>query len=84
MAILDTLLGDTSSDLGAVIGTNPAVSLGASDILHAEPSLGGSTSFTGVGSLDLGLSAPTVVGVNSSIDHTSDGGGGGGLLGGIL
>ncbi|MCX7317997.1 MAG: hypothetical protein NT113_00335, partial [Hyphomicrobiales bacterium] len=62
----------------------------ASDILHSSNSDGGdgdSSSFTGIGDLGLGLSAPTLIGVSSSSDsqdYSSTDSNDGGLLGGLL
>jgi len=100
MSILDNLLNlgggdsvsgsESSQDLGTVIGTNPGFGLGASDILHSSETdgdHGDSSSFTGIGDLGVGFSAPTVVGVNFSNDQTDfsqQDSGGGGLLGGLL
>lgn len=97
MSILDDILGgggdgsqssSNSFDLGSVIGTNPSFGLSASDVLHSESSDDGDTeSFTGIGDLGIGLSAPTVVGVNASSESSSaseSDDGGGGLLGGLL
>jgi hypothetical protein len=102
MALLDGLLGggilgggDSASeshnslDLGSVIATDPQLGIGASDILHSENSGDGGdhSSFTGIGDLQVGFAAPTLIGVNASSDSSnsqmqdSDGGG---LLGGLL
>lgn len=103
MSILDSLLGgksgngaqesSNSNDFGSVIGTSPALGVSLSDLLHSSQSDTGdgsndSSEFTGLGSLDLGFSAPTVIGVSSSSDSSSasesHGGNGGGLLNGLL
>ncbi len=100
MSILDDLLGGSndsteissnSSEFSGVIGTNPGLGLGLSDVLKfSDSSSDGedmdSTSFTGIGDLGLGLSAPTLIGVSGSSDNVSasETDGGGGLLGGLL
>lgn len=100
MSILGNLLdfggGDSTSgsqsshDIGSAIGTDPAFGLNASDILHSQSTDGNggdASSFTGIGDLGVGFSAPTVVGVNASSDQTDvsqHDGNGGGLLGGLL
>jgi hypothetical protein len=103
MSILDNLLGNSNGDssssthdalgAGTTIGTDPQLGLSATDILHSQSggdSGDSGSSFTGIGSLGLGLAAPTVVGVNASNDlssdsmHSSTHDCGGGLLGGLL
>lgn len=91
MSILNTLLGDTAVDTGATqasaaVATKPELGLQLSDVLQADSGDNGA-SFTGIGDLGVGLSAPTFVGVGVSNDgigasttHTD----GGGLLGGLL
>lgn len=87
-----------SNDFGSVIGTNPGFGLSLDDVLHSSDSSSShsdngdssedSTEFTGIGGLDVGFSAPTVVGVSSSSENSSmsesNGGGNGGLLNGLL
>lgn len=95
MSVLDNLLGgegtgasQNSNDFNSVIGTNPGFDLQASDVLHGETGEDGDTSsFTGIGDVGVGFSAPTVVGVSSSSESASfsdTSNDGGGLLGGIL
>lgn len=81
MALLGNLLGDVSSstDIGAAIGTSPSLDVSASDINVAG--------LVGIGDLGVGLSVPTLIGVNVSNDlglDASAGASGGGLLGGLL
>lgn len=86
----DIQFTNDSNDFGSTIGTNPGLSLGASDILHSmnsDGSDGDSSSFTGIGDIGLGLSLPTMVGVSSSSDsqdYSSSDNNDGGLLGGLL
>jgi|SRR6185312_6988295 hypothetical protein len=98
MSILDSLLGGSSNgtssqstDINA--GTAPTLGLSLADLLHSTSTdsggtdNGGSSDFVGLGSLDLGLTAPTFLGVSTSSDHTDSGttdNHGGGLLGGLL
>jgi hypothetical protein len=102
MSILDGILGgngnseqqsSNSSDFGSVIGTSPAFGGSLNDLLHSSNSStsddgdSNSSEFTGLGSLDFGFAAPTVIGVSSSNDSQSasdDHGGNGGLLNGLL
>lgn len=103
MSILDSILGgnngnsaeqsSSANDFGSVIGTSPGLGLSLDDVLHSSDSSSGngfedSSEFTGIGGLDLGFSAPTVVGVSSSNENSSmsesNGGGNGGLLNGLL
>lgn len=96
MSILDNLLGgssggtsasESSSSLDATFGTAPALGLQTSDVLSFEASddnSGVSSSFTGIGDLGLGLSAPTVLGVSASNETADVSEGDGGLLGGLL
>lgn len=97
MSILDNLLGgssggdsasQSSNSFDATFGTAPSLGLQTSDVLSFESSDdngGDSSSFTGIGDLGLGLSAPTVLGVSSS-NKSADvsEGDSGGLLGGLL
>jgi hypothetical protein len=83
MAILDDLLGG-STDLDAVIGTNPQVGLGVSDVLSVGTGDDGGIGLTGVGELSLGIAAPTFVGVSASHEGDGSDDSGGGLLGGLL
>jgi hypothetical protein len=79
MALLDNLLGDISSstDIGAVVGANPALDVGVHDVNVAG--------LVGIGDVGLGLSVPVAVGVSASNDLSITGGdSGGGLLGGLL
>lgn len=82
-----------SHDFSSVIGTDPSFGTSLHDLLHSSNSNSSgdgdsnSSEFTGLGSMSVGFSAPTVVGVSSSNDsHTasSDHGGNGGLLNGLL
>jgi len=101
MSIIDQLLGGSSSgdstsqnssNLDTVLGTSPSLGLELSDVLHASNSgagdSGSTSDFTGIGDLGLGLTAPTLVGINASSDSASsstmEGDHGGGLLGGLL
>lgn len=97
MSILDGILGRgdssqtsaSSDDFNSVIGTNPSFGLEASDVLHSESHDGDGDhdSFTGVGSLGVGFSAPTLIGVSSSseqFNQSESNSDGGGLLGGLL
>lgn len=102
MSILDGILGgngnseqesSNSNDFNSVIGTNPGAGLSLNDLLHSSQSSSSddgdsdSSEFTGLGSLDLGISAPTLVGVSSSSDSSSasdEHSGGGGLLNGLI
>ena len=91
MSILDGILGGgdntqmsaSSDSFDSVIGTNPGFGVAASDVLHSElhESDGDHDSFTGIGDLGIGLSAPTVIGASSSSDQfnqsESDGDSGG-------
>lgn len=82
----------SSHNLGSVIGTDPAFGTSVNDLLHLSHSDSGggfsdTSGFTGLGSLGLGFSAPTVVGVSSTNDSSNASeshGGSGGLLNGLL
>lgn len=80
MALLDLLDAGVSSstDIGAMVGANPALDVGVSDVNVAG--------LVGIGEVGLGLSAPIVAGatVSNDLDVQTGGGGDGGLLSGLL
>lgn len=97
MSILDSILGggdnasvsnnsDTSNN---EVAASPVFGLSLDDVLHTSSTEddGDSSSFTGIGGLDIGLGAPVYLGSSSSSDSSdtqvsdSDSGG---LLGGLL
>lgn len=97
MSILDQLLGNSdrtnvesnSNEFDGSVGTNPGLGLSLDDVLHSKSvdDDGDMSEFTGIGSLGLGLSAPTVIGISGSSDSASASevdGNSGGLLGGLL
>lgn len=88
MANDNVQFNEDSNQFDSVIGTAPSFGFQASDILHSQESDDGdSSSFTGIGDIGLGFSAPTLVGVSSSSesqDYSSSDDNGGGLLGGLL
>jgi hypothetical protein len=84
----DVQFNSSSSSFDSVVGTAPSFGFQASDILHSQESDDGdSSSFTGIGDIGLGFSAPTLIGVsgsNDSQDYSSSSESDGGLLGGLL
>jgi hypothetical protein len=86
----------SSSSSDTTVATSPALGLGLSDVLqsssfNSDGSDGdvNAESFSGIGDLGLGLSAPTLIGLSNSDESFSGSqsetnGGGGGLLGGLL
>ena len=86
----------SSSNSDTNIATNPSLGLGLSDVLQSSSfnSDGqdgdvNAESFSGIGDLGLGISAPTLIGISNSDESFSGSqsesdGGGGGLLGGLL
>jgi len=85
----DIQFTNDSNDFGTTIGTSPGFGFQASDILHSSNMDGGngdSSSFTGIGDIGLGFSAPTMIGLSSSSDSQdySSTDNDGGLLGGLL
>jgi hypothetical protein len=91
MSILDDILGGgnnsgesmTSTGIGTAIETSPGLAFGAADILAFESQDGeDGSSFTGIGAIGLGLSAPTSIGLEASNETYNEDGGG--LLGGLL
>jgi len=97
MSILDQLLGggdnasvsQNSDQSQNEVGANPVFGLSLDDVLHSSSSEddGDSSSFTGIGGLDLGFASPIFLGSSSSSEssdaQTSDSDSGG-LLGGLL
>jgi hypothetical protein len=88
MSILDSLLGNLPS-ANVTAGTDPSLGISLTDLLHLNTGVlgGGATDFVGLGSLDLGFSAPTLLGVSTtsaSADTGTTGSHTGGLLGGLL
>lgn len=91
----------SSHDFSSVIASDPSFGTSLHDLLHSSQSnsdSGGSnggggssdtSDFTGLGSLGVDFSAPTVIGVSNSQDNSSaseshNHGGNGGLLNGLL
>lgn len=97
MSILDNLLGggdnasvsENSDTSNNEVAANPVLGFALDDVLHSSSTDddGDSSSFTGIGGVDLGLGAPIYLGSSSSSDSSdtqvsdSDSGG---LLGGLL
>lgn len=83
-----------SSESNDVIASSPALGLSLDNLLHSSNTDSGgfgggedSSDFTGLGGLDLGLQAPTLIGLSSSNDSSNTSatdGHNGGLLGGLL
>lgn len=86
-----------SSSFDGSVGTAPGLSLGTGEILGFSssdassaggdgPQSANATEFTGVGGIDVGFAAPTVVGVSGDSESmdASASSSSGGLLGGLL
>ena len=97
MSILDNLLGggdnasvsENSDTSNNEVGASPVFGLSLDDVLNSSSTDndGDSSSFTGIGGLDIGFGSPIYLGSSSSSDSSdasvtdSDSGG---LLGGLL
>lgn len=97
MSILDSILGGgdndsvnhTSNTQDVEFGAAPGFGLSLDDVLHSSSTDddGDSSSFTGIGGVDIGLTAPVYLGSSSSSEDSSaqsTDSDSGGLLGGLL
>lgn len=81
-SILGSLGGSSDSELDVAVGANPQLDVSASDVLDVGGGGGLVPSVSVLDGLDVGLSAPVLIGVHASSEASADAGGG--LLGGLL